>query len=277
MEKNTPNQLTLFAGDSLASPSQRPDSSEDQKMTVTSGQRCYELSVSPSQDGSLEKTFLGSSTWHSTMCHLTWNQKATKSGRLYYQLVPSMRAIGETESSSSPTETQLWSTPAASTGGGIPTDAAERGWKWEGTYWRRPDGTKYQTQLIDQARMWRTPMSTDWKNMDTANQLSLAKQVKDPSMWPTPTVKGNYNKRGLSTKSGDGLATAVKKASLWPTPLTRDYKGGRSAETLQAKGRLPSNSLPDSVTYAEGESGPLNPPFLEWLMGFPIGWTESKP
>ena len=281
MEKNTPTQLTLFAGDSLASPSQRLDASADQKMTVTSGQRCYELSVSPSQDGSLEKTFLGSSTWHSTMCHLTWNQKATKSGRLYYQLVPSMRAIGETESSSSPTETQLWSTPAASTGGGIPLDATERGWKWEGTYWRRPDGTKYQTQLIDQARMW-----------------------------PTPTVKGNYNKKGLSAKSGDGLATAVNKSRMWPTPMARDYKDtgqNTNYEALAKKGKLAGavmwptpmahearlgyqdrsrgkkgtqESLTTKVINNLGGrqevSGQLNPEWVEWLMGFPIGWTESK-
>jgi hypothetical protein len=146
-----------------------------------------------------------------------------------------------------------------------------------GTYWMRPDGSKFQTQLIDQARMWRTPMTSDWKNMDSANQLSLAKQVKEPKLWPTPTVRGNYNRAGLSARSGDGLATAVKKATLWPTPTTRDYKGGRKPETLKAKGRLPSNSLPDSVNSAAGETGPLNPPFVEWLMGFPTGWTELKP
>ena len=27
--------------------------------------------------------------------------------------------------------------------------------------------------------------------------------------WPTPTVKGNYNRAGLSAKSGDGLQTAI--------------------------------------------------------------------
>jgi DNA (cytosine-5)-methyltransferase 1 len=96
-------------------------------------------------------------------------------------------------------------------------------------------------------------------------------------LWPTPTVNGNYNAKGASKKSGDGLATAVKKEGLWPTPLTRDYKGGRSPETLKAKGRTPTNSLPDSVTHQEGQSGPLNPQWVEWLMGFPIGWTESKP
>ena len=241
MDNHIGEQLTLFAEDSHASPSQSQDSDKGRTMTVTSGLRCLELYESVSPAGSLARTFLGSSEWHSTMCALIWSAKATKSGRLYYQLVPSMLATDETEFG-------LWATPAASTGGGIPMDAEAKGWKWEGSYWRRPDGSKFQTQLIDQARMW-----------------------------PTPTVNGNYNAKGASQKSGDGLSTAVKKAGLFPTPTTWDYKGGRKAETLEAKGRLPTNSLPDLVNSQAGETGPLNPPFLEWLMGFPIGWTELKP
>jgi len=269
MDDYIEEQLTLFAEDSHVSPGQMQDYDKGRTMTVTSGLRCLELYESVSPAGSLVRTFLVSSEWHSTMCALIWSAKATKSGRLYYQLVPSMLATDETESG-------LWATPAASTGGGIPMDAEAKGWKWEGSYWRRPDGSKFQTQLIDQARMWRTPMNSDWKNMDTANQLSLSKQVKDPTLWPTPTVNGNYNAKGASQKSGDGLATAVKKAGLFPTPTTRDYKGGRKAETLEAKGRLPTNSLPDLVNSQAGETGPLNPPFVEWIMGFPIGWTELK-
>ena len=241
MDNHIGEQLTLFAEDSHANPSQSQDYDKGRTMTVTSGLRCLELYESVSPAGSLARTFLGSSEWHSTMCALIWSAKATKSGRLYYQLVPSMLATDETEFG-------LWATPAASTGGGIPMDAEAKGWKWEGSYWRRPDGSKFQTQLIDQARMW-----------------------------PTPTVNGNYNARGASQKSGDGLATAVKKAGMFPPPPTRDYKGGRKAETLEAKGRLPTNSLPDLVNSQAGETGPLNPSFLEWLMGFPIGWTELKP
>lgn len=41
--------------------------------------------------------------------------------------------------------------------------------------------------------------------------------------WPTVTVNGNYNRAGLSAKSGAGLATAVAR---WPTPNARDWKGG---------------------------------------------------
>ena len=106
MEQNTQDQLTLFAGDSLANHFQLQDSSEAKTMTVTSGLKCYESSVSPSQDGSLEKMFLASSAWHSTMCRLTWKTKATPSGRLYYQLVPQTRNTAETGYS-------LWPTPLA--------------------------------------------------------------------------------------------------------------------------------------------------------------------
>jgi DNA (cytosine-5)-methyltransferase 1 len=35
------------------------------------------------------------------------------------------------------------------------------------------------------------------------------------ALWPTPSVHGNYNRAGVSDKSGNGLSTAVK---LWPTP-----------------------------------------------------------
>ena len=59
--------------------------------------------------------------------------------------VPQTRNTAETGYS-------LWATPAASTGGGVPTDAENRGWKWERTYWRRPDGSKFQTQLVDQVK-----------------------------------------------------------------------------------------------------------------------------
>ena len=42
---------------------------------------------------------------------------------------------------------------------------------------------------------------------------------------PTPTVNGNYNRKGASQNSGDGLATYVK---MWPTPTaTLADHGGR--------------------------------------------------
>ena len=57
-----------------------------------------------------------------------------------------------------------------------------------------------------------------------------------------------------------------------PTPTARDYKDGRKPDTLKNAGRTENNSLCDKVGANSGMH--LNPEWVEWLMGFPIGWTE---
>lgn len=44
--------------------------------------------------------------------------------------------------------------------------------------------------------------------------------------WPTPTVTGNHNVKGLSPTSGDGLATAMKN---WATPRAEDGERGQGS------------------------------------------------
>ena len=80
---------------------------------------------------------------------------------------------------------------------------------------------------------------------------------------PTPTVFGNYNKKGASKNSGNGLATFVK---MFPTPTARD-----SRKMCQGDLRRKSPSL---GTIAVGTGGTLSPMWVEWLMGFPLMWTE---
>lgn len=82
------------------------------------------------------------------------------------------------------------------------------------------------------------------------------------SLLPTPTVNGNYNRKGLSKTSGDGLATFVRK--LLPTPTANDAKCNGTAS--------PQNRNSDALNVVAG--GALNPEWVEWLMGFPRGWTE---
>lgn len=56
--------------------------------------------------------------------------------------------------------------------------------------------------------------------------------------------------------------------SLWPTPLARDYKDG-TAEVVR-NGKV----VKDTLGRALG--GPPNPPWVEWLMGWPAGWTDNR-
>ena len=81
---------------------------------------------------------------------------------------------------------------------------------------------------------------------------------------PTPTVCGNYNRKGVSPTSGNGLATWVKQRL--PTPTVNDSKnvGG------------PSHLRRDTIPLNAMVGGPLNPEWVEWLMGWPIGWTALE-
>ena len=82
-------------------------------------------------------------------------------------------------------------------------------------------------------------------------------EENESGLWPTPTQDGNYNRKGASPTSGDGLATAVMK---WPTPRQFMHK-----DTNTDRGK----SNPGEVV-----GGSLNPTWVEWLQGFPMGWTE---
>lgn len=88
--------------------------------------------------------------------------------------------------------------------------------------------------------------------------------------WPTPTVCGNNNKKGAGPKSGDGLATAVKR--MWRTPSASVVEP--KSTVLKLTGRKPTDP---QVGLADQVGGSLNPTWVEWLMGWPLGWTDLKP
>lgn len=111
MKRPDYEQLTLFPVDSPASRSLLPGSDEARTTTVISGQRCYELSESCGLLGCLEKMLLASQIWHSTLCFLTWKTKATKQGRLWFQLAVSVPRTEDTGSPSS--DAEMWATPCA--------------------------------------------------------------------------------------------------------------------------------------------------------------------
>ena len=97
-------------------------------------------------------------------------------------------------------------------------------------------------------------------------------------LWPTPTVCGNYNRSGASAKSGDGLATAVVKRT-WPTATATAYKGwSPNHNRADTDDRLDYSV--EREAFQPGQQTPpmrLNPEWVEWLMGFPIGHTGLKP
>lgn len=128
---------------------------------------------------------------------------------------------------------------------------------------------RHGAKRLSDAILFPTPVSTlgasktTWKATDSRtkpNKLGWAVA----EMWPTPTVNGNNNRAGLTAKSGDGLATAVKR---FATPAASDATRGGACITENMTGQ----SLRQQI------GGRLNPEFVEWLMGWPIGSTAFSP
>jgi hypothetical protein len=84
------------------------------------------------------------------------------------------------------------------------------------------------------------------------------------------------NTTGLD--GGSNSRKALKKrVEKWPTPRASDHKGATSPDAMQkAAMRGFKPNLPESVAAASG-GGQLNPTWVEWLMGWPLGWTDLRP
>tara|TARA_R110000796_G_scaffold35648_2_gene91467 strand:- start:61 stop:870 length:810 start_codon:yes stop_codon:yes gene_type:complete len=112
----------------------------------------------------------------------------------------------------------------------------------------------------------------------------------ESGFWATPRTSDVASGRTLddqgrrTSKSSDLVfgANLADQVNMWPTPTATEYKGARSKEAMERTGRNPlTNSLRDCVATGEEElegklNGSLNPTWVEWLMGYPSGWTDLK-
>lgn len=92
------------------------------------------------------------------------------------------------------------------------------------------------------------------------------------AVWPTPRQEDGestgMSAKRLAEREPDNLPTAVKH---WPTPAARDFRAPNNPEGQSRLSRPPTSGekLPNAV------GGVLNPDWVELLMGFPPGWTDT--
>lgn len=121
-----------------------------------------------------------------------------------------------------------------------------------------------------------TPKATDSRSRTSPSDFLRKSPGLETvvNMWPTPKAS-DWNKRGnVSPHPRNGLAGAVMN---FPTPTASDANkwSNESLEERQTKGR--QVRLNTAVAPEGGNGGRLNPDWVEWLMGWPIGWTGLKP
>lgn len=151
-------------------------------------------------------------------------------------------------------ESGLWPTPKASSAG---PDFA----KLE----RSKTGISLQTAVA----LYPTPRSTDGDRGGRGDLLQMVRGNSNQHFksWPTPH---GFSKDGRSNgPSGNELGRAVNqrltKDGLYTTPCADDT-GHRKAPYAQG-----------GVALSAQVGGSLNPPWVEWLMGWVIGWTDCAP
>jgi hypothetical protein len=105
--------------------------------------------------------------------------------------------------------------------------------------------------------------------------------------WPTPEAADGSGGRVSSEMGGTRpsgakraitLGTAVAHAGQWPTPQARDGQGRSTPGVELARSRFDEGKrcLEDAVSLRGNPGGMLNPTWVEWLLGFPLGWTDSE-
>lgn len=149
----------------------------------------------------------------------------------------------------------------------------------DGECWAQP--TSGLRINATESGFWQTPVADDAANRvrgkwNSRGEPKLSGQVKSPTHWPTPMASSHTGAgHGPNKKGAPNLQTVVKQ---WPTPMARDHKGSPTAGRVSERASESSRGVPLPEEIARrGDHGQLNPQWVEWLMGWPTGWTALKP
>jgi hypothetical protein len=153
------------------------------------------------------------------------------------------------------------------------------------------NGTAYRRQplvpltSVIGSGSWPTPTVADTytDRLESSQQkdgsrhsLSLGRAVM---RWPTPLKSDGEGGKGRRGKGGPNLRTVVQ---MFPTPTVFDSRSGMKGvpedQLITTASGIKRLARPDGNTSNIGLAGQvrgsLNPTWVEWLMGYPSGWTE---
>ena len=146
------------------------------------------------------------------------------------------------------------------------------GGKWQGSFAKYdPDTHSLRTHqcslLEEEPELLQTlPRSGMTRNGTLWERQTLVRRINatESGSWPTPMSSEYKANKNYRPGRQNGLTQAVMK---WPTPTAHNAK-----ET-----NAPSEHSRNTPTLAAQAGGTLNPTWVEWLMGWPLEWTDLKP
>ena len=155
-----------------------------------------------------------------------------------------------------------------------------------------PDTSSWRTSQRSFLEGW-TVFSQTWPRSGTmrngtAYRLPPLVPLTDATgsgSWPTPTAS-DQNCASLTPEARtrpNGICLADAARRMWPTPraIYGEHPGMKSLEHLTGQALMWPTPTADrySGLQSHGQNailGSLNPNWVEWLMGYPSGWTDLK-
>jgi hypothetical protein len=176
----------------------------------------------------------------------------------------------------------------------------ECGEKWRGSFTKYdPDTSSWKTHqcsllgdLDEFSETW--PQWGLMRDGECWEQRMLEQTIRGTESglseknWPTPTAsqarsEGMILQMRKMVDSGTttleeaeamiGGSLTPKRMQNWPTPRTAGMCGGTGSWELLNK----NTTREEARLMGAGNGGKLNPMWVEWLMGWPLGWTDLKP
>jgi hypothetical protein len=164
---------------------------------------------------------------------------------------------------------------------------------------RGPNSSQFG--LAESSCQWATPNTIDHLPPRSAEAMekmlgptgqragrSRPSNLREQIVWPTPraqkTSSENPERWEARRQAGQVSTPPLAMAAImWPTVTTQDAKNNagpsqfeRNTKPLNVEAAL-YRSRQDQTETGTASHKVLNPQFVEWLMGWPIGWTEFAP
>ena len=249
--------LTLSQEDSPVRTCQLPEIKQESKRHAPAyGENCAELLATYDQD---------TQSWRTSQLSLveatggglerfleTWSRSGMTVNGTAYRLPNLARTITEIGSG-------LFATP--NTLDGMPPKS-EKAIKKEMEVTRK--GRSQPANLRDQVTqaMWPTATTQGWRSQGSIKQMKALVGVGKTTVEEAEQMMGG--------------SLNPKRMEYWPTPSASDNRdrGNLSNPCLQRRLKIGKQLMLSQVVSLE--SGKLNPNWVEWLMGFPEGWTDLK-
>ena len=117
----------------------------------------------------------------------------------------------------------------------------------------------------DGDEVWPTVRSSDGERGGRGDLIQAVRGNPNShyKLWPTPKASAAGPDFAKLERSGTGISLATAVA-IFPTPTAQDASNNGGPSQME-RNTPPLNAV---------AGGGLNPRWVEWLMGWPLGWTN---